>query len=110
MVSVLVSTLNVAIALNCAMWGRMDRNRVMRIWLQAVAFGLVAAAAGFGGGMALASQPQMEGALRSLLSAQTELERVTLNKGGHAARARVLVAKAVGEVQAGIQYGREHGY
>ena len=75
-----------------------------------VAMIVVAALAGFGGGIAAASQPQMEGALRALLSAQNELGRVTLNKGGHAERARALVASAIGEVQAGIEFGRKQGY
>jgi hypothetical protein len=60
-------------------------------------------------GMALAAQPQMQGALRGLESAQGELEKVTQNKAGHAAAARKLVAEAIAEVQAGIAYGNAHG-
>ncbi|MDT7952149.1 MAG: hypothetical protein RQ966_11665 [Acetobacteraceae bacterium] len=86
----------------------MQRNLKLR--LRIVVIVLIAAAAGFGGGVALASQPQMEGALRALMSAQNELERVTMNKGGHAARARALVAKAIAEVQSGIEFGRSQGY
>ena len=88
----------------------MERNWTTKIRLQAAAVAFVAAMAGLGSGIALASQPQMEGALRSLLSAQSQLERVTLNKGGHAARARALVANAINEVQAGIQFGRANGF
>ncbi len=58
---------------------------------------------------ALAAQPQMEGALRALETAQSELQRVTQNKAGHASAARKLVAEAIAEVQAGIAYGAAHG-
>ena len=64
---------------------------------------------GFCIGGVLASQPQMQGALRGLESAQGELEKVTQNKAGHAAAARKLVAEAIAEVQAGIAYGNAHG-
>lgn len=60
-------------------------------------------------GVALAAQPQMEGALRGLEAAQGELQKVTQNKAGHAAAARKLVAEAIAEVQAGIAYGHAHG-
>jgi hypothetical protein len=60
-------------------------------------------------GMALAAQPQMQGALRGLESAQNELQKVTQNKAGHAAAARKLVAEAIAEVEAGIAYGNAHG-
>jgi hypothetical protein len=60
-------------------------------------------------GVALAAQPQMEGALRELEAAQGELQKVTQNKAGHAAAARKLVAEAIAEVQAGIAYGHAHG-
>jgi hypothetical protein len=60
-------------------------------------------------GLALAAQPQMEGALHRLEAAQSELEKVTQNKAGHAAAARKLVAEAIAEVQAGIAYGHAHG-
>ncbi len=86
----------------------MERNSSRQRKLQIIVV-LIAASVGFGAGIALASQPQMESALRSLQSAQGELGRVTLNKGGHAARARGLVAQAISEVEGGIQYGREHG-
>ena len=60
-------------------------------------------------GSAFAAQPQMEGALRGLETAQGELQRVTQNKAGHATAARKLVAQAIAEVQAGIAYGNAHG-
>ena len=60
-------------------------------------------------GVAIAAQPQMQGALRGLESAQNELQKVTQNKAGHAAAARKLVAEAIAEVQAGIAYGNAHG-
>jgi hypothetical protein len=74
-----------------------------------IAVALVAAFAGLGAHVALASQPQMDSALKSLLAAQDTLRDVTLNKGGHADKARKLIADAINEVQAGIAYGKEHG-
>lgn len=50
---------------------------------------------GLGAGAAIASQPQMESALATLRSAQSTLEKVTLNKGGHAQKARQLVVQAI---------------
>ncbi|WP_158929191.1 hypothetical protein [Acidisphaera sp. S103] len=60
-------------------------------------------------GLAFAAQPQMESSLHKLEAAQSELQKVTQNKAGHAAAARKLVAEAIEEVQAGIAYGRTHG-
>jgi hypothetical protein len=75
---------------------------------------MAAVAIVFGGtcagiGAAIASQPQMEGALSALQAAQDNLRRVTLNKDGHAEKARRLVAEAINEVESGIAYGRAHG-
>ncbi len=70
----------------------------------------VAAVAGGGIGIAMASQPQMDGALRALHTAQDNLNRVTMDKGGHANNARRLIAEAIGQVEAGIAYGNAHGY
>lgn len=69
----------------------------------------VAAAVGLGSGIALAGQPQMEGALSALQSAQGYLNNVTMDKGGHAAKARRLVAEAIAQVQDGIAFGEAHG-
>ncbi len=74
------------------------------------AIAVAAAVAGGGIGIAMASQPQMDGALRALQSAQDNLNRVTMDKGGHAAHARRLVSEAIGQVEAGIAYGNAHGY
>ncbi len=70
---------------------------------------VAAAVLGLGAGIALAGQPQMDGALSALQSAQGYLNEVTLDKGGHAAKARHLVAEAIAQVQAGIAYGEAHG-
>jgi len=70
---------------------------------------VVAAAVGLGTGIAVAGQPQMDGALSALQSAQGYLNEVTMDKGGHAAKARHLVAEAVAHVQEGIAYGEAHG-
>lgn len=73
------------------------------------AVAIVAASAGLGTGIALAGQPDMQGALHALEDAQAHLNRVTQNKGGHANAARQLVAQAIAEVQAGIAYGQSQG-
>jgi hypothetical protein len=75
-----------------------------------VAIAVAAALAGGGIGIAMASQPQMDGALRALQSAQDSLGRVTMDKGGHANKARRLVSEAIAQVEGGIAYGNAHGY
>jgi hypothetical protein len=70
---------------------------------------VVAAGVGLGAGIAVARQPQMDGALSALQSAQGYLNEVTMDKGGHAAKARRLVAEAIAQVQEGIAYGEAHG-
>ena len=74
-----------------------------------VASAVIAGCIGLAAGAAIASQPDMIGALHALEGAQGHLKRVTQNKGGHAAAARNLVAQAIAEVQEGIQVGHEHG-
>jgi hypothetical protein len=37
------------------------------------------------------------------------LNEVTMDKGGHASKARHLVAEAIAQVQEGIAYGQAHG-
>jgi uncharacterized protein HemX len=70
---------------------------------------VVAAAVGLGTGIAVAGQPQMDGALSALQSADGYLNEVTMDKGGHASKARHLVAEAIEQVQEGIAYGQAHG-
>lgn len=77
--------------------------------VRVLALCIVCGSLGLGIGTAIARQPQMEQALSTLRSAQSTLERVTLNKGGHAQRARQLVAEAIVQVQEGIEYGRANG-
>ena len=77
-------------------------GRMLCVAVVAVAFGL-------GTGVAKAGQPQMDGTLNALLSAQGNLNNVTEDKGGHAAKARRLVAEAIEQVQEGIAYGQAHG-
>jgi uncharacterized protein HemX len=74
-----------------------------------LAVAVIAAAFGLGTGIALAGQPQMDGALSALQSAQGYLNEVTMDKGGHAAKARHLVAEAIAQVQEGIAYGESRG-
>lgn len=85
----------------------------MRIFSQntnkMLAVAIIAAAMGLGAGIALAAQPDMEGALKELQGAQAHLSRVTQDKGGHANAARKLVADALDEVEKGIAFGHAHG-
>ena len=53
---------------------------------------------------AIAAQPNMQDALRSLNAALRSLEKAAPNKGGHRARAMSLVEQAIQEVRAGIAY------
>jgi len=78
----------------------------LRLAVVAIAAGLL----GGGIGIAVASQPQMDGALRALHSAQDSLGMVTMDKGGHANKARRLVSEAIAQVEQGIAYGNAHGY
>ncbi len=74
-----------------------------------VAIAFASALIGLGVGIARADQPQMESSLQALQGAQAELAKVTMNKDGHANKAKQLVAKAIAEVEAGIAYGKAHG-
>jgi len=74
-----------------------------------LAVALIAAALGLGAGIAIAGQPDMEGALKELQGAQAHLNHVTQDKGGHADAARKLVADAIEEVQKGIAFGHAKG-
>ena len=74
-----------------------------------LAVGLVTGAMGLSAGLALAAQPDMEGALHALESAQAHLNKVSQDKGGHANTARKLVSDAIEEVQKGIEFGRSKG-
>jgi hypothetical protein len=74
-----------------------------------LAVAIVAAAIGLGAGIAIAGQPEMDGALKDLQGAQAHLGHVTQDKGGHANAARKLVADAIDEVQKGIAFGHAKG-
>jgi hypothetical protein len=80
--------------------------------LRKVAAPMLAVALAFsmiGIGAAVASQPQMDGALQALQAAQADLAKVTMDKDGHANKARKLVAAAIEQVEAGIAYGKAQG-
>jgi hypothetical protein len=57
----------------------------------------------------LAYQGNMEGALSALGAATGSLQAATLNKGGHRERAMRFIERAIGEVQAGIDFAYQHG-
>ncbi len=85
----------------------------MRFFNQAtnktLAIAIIAAGIGLGAGIAIAGQPEMDGALKDLQGAQAHLGHVTQDKGGHANNARKLVADAIEEVQKGIAFGHAKG-
>lgn len=49
-------------------------------------------------------QPHMQAALDHLQAAKAELQSALTDKGGHRVRAIELVDRAIGEVQAGMEY------
>jgi hypothetical protein len=75
----------------------------------------MAAAGAAGSALALSALPaeayqgNMERALSALEAAMQSLQAATLNKGGHRERAMHLIEHAMGEVQAGIDFGYQHG-
>jgi hypothetical protein len=74
-----------------------------------IAVTLIAASTGLAANIAVARQPDMDGALGALQNAQNHLNKVTQNKDGHAAAARKLIAQAIAEVEAGIAFGQSRG-
>lgn len=70
-----------------------------------VVFGLIAVA-----GAAPPDQPFMEAARADLQKAKAELQLATRDKAGHRAKAIDLVSRAIGQVNAGIQYARRHNH
>ncbi len=72
--------------------------------------GAVAAfVAGCASGPPPSYQPHMQNALALLQSAHSELEQAEPNKGGHRERALELVARAISDVQQGMQWAAQHG-
>ena len=63
---------------------------------------------GFLLGRASADQPHMQAALEHLREAKGELVRADVDKGGHRARAIVLVNDAIAQVEKGIAFDRRH--
>lgn len=54
-------------------------------------------------------QPFMEAALSDLGKAKKALQQAEANKGGHRAKALDYIEQAITEVNAGIDYARQHG-
>jgi hypothetical protein len=76
-----------------------------------IALVLVCAAVLLGGflvGRATAAQPHMRAALDHLRAAKTELELAEHDKGGHRAKAIVLVNDAIAQVEVGMGYAATH--
>ena len=63
---------------------------------------------GYAAGRAHAAQPHMNSALAHLRNARHELDAATADKGGHRERAIGIVNRAIEQVQAGIEYSRDH--
>lgn len=59
---------------------------------------------------AVPDQPRMQAARANLVTAKTELQRATPDKGGHRVNAIGLVNSAIAEVNAGIAYDRRHNH
>jgi hypothetical protein len=70
-----------------------------------VVFGLIAVASA-----APPDQPFMETARADLQKAKAELQLATRDKAGHRAKAVDLVNRAIGQVNAGIQFARRHNH
>jgi hypothetical protein len=73
---------------------------------------MVAVVSAFVGGFATQAfaekQPAMAKALVHLENAHKELEVATADKGGHRVKAMALVADAIAEVRAGIEFDNKH--
>jgi hypothetical protein len=59
---------------------------------------------------AVPDQPNMQAAKGNLLTAKTELQQATPDKGGHRVNAIGLVNNAIAEVNAGIAFDRRHNH
>ncbi len=81
------------------------RNFAVAAATGATAAGLLGASAK----SASAYQGNMERALSSLYEALGALREATANKGGHRVKAMGLVAQAIAETQAGIEFADERG-
>lgn len=59
---------------------------------------------------AVPDQPNMQAAKANLLTAKSELQQATPDKGGHRVNAIGLVNNAIAEVNAGIAFDRRHNH
>jgi hypothetical protein len=59
---------------------------------------------------AVPDQPNMQAARAKLLTARSELQKATPDKGGHRVNALNLVNSAIAEVNLGIDYDRRHDH
>ena len=67
---------------------------------------IIGMSASFAAGYAVAAQPHMQAALRSLRNARSELDLALADKAGHRVKAIGLVDEAIAEVNAGIVAGQ----
>ena len=81
----------------------MKKNRIVVACLLCVVL-----LSGFVIGRVSADQPHMQAAIEHLRMAKGELEKAEADKGGHRAKAIVLVNDAIGQVEKGMHYDRKH--
>ncbi len=87
-------------------WLRM--GKLTRIGILIIALVGAFAADGYLGQRAFAQQPHMQAALDALRTAKDQLEKATVDKGGHRKKALDHVRKAINEVEKGIAYDRRN--
>lgn len=86
----------------------LTRRSIFRYLLPIAALALVVIGLIFPNMANAERQPHMYAALTSLKNAQASLNAALADKGGHRDNALILVDKAIGEVQAGIDYANTH--
>jgi hypothetical protein len=61
-------------------------------------------------GLAAGDQPFMRAARADLMTARSELQKATPDKGGHRVKALQLVNQAIAQVNAGMAFDRQHNH
>src|SRR5689334_7232600 len=61
-------------------------------------------------GLAAGDQPFMRAARADLMTAKSELQKATPDKGGHRVKAIELVNQAIAQVNAGMAFDRQHNH
>jgi hypothetical protein len=82
---------------------KISRSRIIVVFLLCAVL-----VSGFLLGRASADQPHMQAALEHLRMAKGELDKADPDKGGHRAKAIILVNDAINQVEKGINFDRRH--